>query len=206
MAKVLASYKEEINQQKIPSGQKKVLLAGLKLFSEKGFHATTTAEIAHEASVSEGTIYKYFKSKDDLLTKLLNPLLKEVQENFFVQLNDYQDLSKLVAFVVEDRVHFLLINFDFFSLFFQELLTNQNMLNLIKKYVAGEKGVLAYCQNLQHRFTEINQKLTPVQILRILISPMLAYVIQVKLFNLKAADDSADMTLLKRQISANLTD
>lgn len=205
MVKVLASYQEEIANQEIPSGKKKVLLAGLKLFSKKGFHATTTAEIAHEAGVSEGTIYKYFKSKDDLLAKLLSPMLTEIKDNFFVQLDDYHDLTKLISFLVEDRIQFLLINFDFLKLFIQELLTDNKIIDLIKSEIAGKNGVFAYFDDLKKRFGEINSDLTSIQLLRIFISPIFTYVVQVKVFGINSQDKNADLALIKKQIYLGLT-
>lgn len=205
MVKVLASYQEEIANQEIPSGKKKVLLAGLKLFSKKGFHATTTAEIAHEAGVSEGTIYKYFKSKDDLLAKLLSPMLTEIKDNFFVQLDDYHDLTKLISFLVEDRIQFLLINFDFLKLFIQELLTDNKIIDLIKTEVTGKNGVFAYFDDLKKRFGEINSDLTSIQLLRIFISPIFVYVVQVKVFGINSSDKNADLALIKKQIYLGLT-
>ncbi|MCO6533279.1 MAG: TetR/AcrR family transcriptional regulator [Lactobacillus panisapium] len=205
MVKVLASYQEEIANQEIPSGKKKVLLAGLKLFSKKGFHATTTAEIAHEAGVSEGTIYKYFKSKDDLLAKLLSPMLTEIKDNFFVQLDDYHDLTKLISFLVEDRIQFLLINFDFLKLFIQELLTDNKIIDLIKTEIAGKNGVFAYFDDLKKRFGEINSDLTSIQLLRIFISPIFTYVVQVKVFGINSQDKNADLALIKKQIYLGLT-
>ena len=205
MVKVLASYQEEIANQEIPSGKKKVLLAGLKLFSKKGFHATTTAEIAHEAGVSEGTIYKYFKSKDDLLAKLLSPMLTEIKDNFFVQLDDYHDLTKLISFLVEDRIQFLLINFDFLKLFIQELLTDNKIIDLIKTEVTGKNGVFAYFDDLKKRFGEINSDLTSIQLLRIFISPIFTYVVQVKVFGIVPSDPTADLALIKKQIYLGLT-
>lgn len=205
MVKVLASYQEEIANQEIPSGKKKVLLAGLKLFSKKGFHATTTAEIAHEAGVSEGTIYKYFKSKDDLLAKLLSPMLTEIKNNFFVQLDDYHDLTKLISFLVEDRIQFLLINFDFLKLFIQELLTDNKIIDLIKTEVTGKNGVFAYFDDLKKRFGEINSDLTSIQLLRIFISPIFVYVVQVKVFGINSSNKNTDLALIKKQIYLGLT-
>ncbi|MCX8722159.1 MULTISPECIES: TetR/AcrR family transcriptional regulator [unclassified Lactobacillus] len=205
MVKVLASYQEEIANQEIPSGKKKVLLAGLKLFSKKGFHATTTAEIAHEAGVSEGTIYKYFKSKDDLLANLLSPMLTEIKDNFFVQLDDYHDLKKLISFLVEDRMQFWLINFDFLKLFIQELLINNQIVDLIKTKIMGKNGVFAHFDDLKERFNEINQELTSAQLLRIFISPIFTYVVQVKVFGIVPSDPTADLALIKKQIYLGLT-
>ena len=48
-----------------------ILKKSLELFSSKGFKATSTRSIAHSAEVSEGLIFKHFKSKNGLLLELL---------------------------------------------------------------------------------------------------------------------------------------
>jgi len=45
--------------------------AALEAFAELGFHAASMAEIARRASVSKALIYRYFKSKEDLLCELV---------------------------------------------------------------------------------------------------------------------------------------
>ena len=45
----------------------RLLRAGLELFTTIGFRATTTPEIATHAGVAEGTIYRHFTGKEDLL-------------------------------------------------------------------------------------------------------------------------------------------
>jgi AcrR family transcriptional regulator len=47
--------------------RQKLLRAGLELFTTLGFRATTTPEIASRAGVAEGTIYRHFSGKEDLL-------------------------------------------------------------------------------------------------------------------------------------------
>ena len=48
-----------------------ILKKSLELFSSKGFKATSTRSIADLAEVSEGLIFKHFKSKNGLLSELL---------------------------------------------------------------------------------------------------------------------------------------
>ena len=50
-------------------GDKRELIreAAIRVFSEKGYHETRADEIAQEAGVAVGTIYNYFKSKEDIL-------------------------------------------------------------------------------------------------------------------------------------------
>ena len=45
-----------------------ILDAALTVFSSKGFHATNVSDVAAQAGVSQGTIYWYFDSKEELFT------------------------------------------------------------------------------------------------------------------------------------------
>lgn len=51
--------------------QQKIIASALKLFSEQGFTATSTREIAQMADVSEGLIFRHFNSKDGLLDAIM---------------------------------------------------------------------------------------------------------------------------------------
>jgi AcrR family transcriptional regulator len=59
-----------ISQSKISDKQEKIWSAALKLFVEYGFHGTPTSRIAREAGVSNGTLFHYFKTKDELVVSL----------------------------------------------------------------------------------------------------------------------------------------
>jgi AcrR family transcriptional regulator len=48
-----------------------IIEAALALFSRKGFRGTTTREIAEAAGCSEATIFKYFTTKDELYSAIL---------------------------------------------------------------------------------------------------------------------------------------
>jgi len=50
--------------------QEQILKAALKLFVEYGFHGTPTSKIAREAGVSNGTLFHYYKTKDELVVVL----------------------------------------------------------------------------------------------------------------------------------------
>ncbi|MCB1165926.1 MAG: TetR/AcrR family transcriptional regulator [Leptospiraceae bacterium] len=50
----------------------KILEASLRIFTEKGFAAATTAEIAASCQIAEGTIYNYFQSKAEILVALVD--------------------------------------------------------------------------------------------------------------------------------------
>lgn len=62
-----------------PTG-KKILEAATKIFTKKGYKGATTSEIAREAGVAEGTIFKHFKSKKELFLSLFIPFLIQMAE------------------------------------------------------------------------------------------------------------------------------
>ena len=57
-----------------------ILDATLKLISENGFHGTPMAQVAAEAGVGAGTIYRYFENKDALITELFLELKREISQ------------------------------------------------------------------------------------------------------------------------------
>ena len=50
--------------------QQKIIDIASKLFSKRGYNATSTKLIAEEAGVSEGLIFRHFENKEKLLRKL----------------------------------------------------------------------------------------------------------------------------------------
>jgi AcrR family transcriptional regulator len=62
MPKITDAQKETRRQQ--------ILDAALRCFSRDGFHNTTTADIVRESGVSQGTLYLYFATKEDIVVAL----------------------------------------------------------------------------------------------------------------------------------------
>lgn len=205
LVQVISAYEKELNNEKIPAGKKKVLLAALDLFSNQGFHATTTSKIAKAAGVSEATIYKYFQSKDDLLKKLLSPLFIELQQDFIGSLSQYQTLDALVTFIVKDRLEFIKTNFDFIKLLLQEILTDPKLLQYFKDLISKETDFINVFNSWKQKFSEIDPSLTPIEIIRIIIGPIGAFALQTDLFNYQDSDAATNYALIKKQIIAGLT-
>jgi AcrR family transcriptional regulator len=72
--------------QKSSGTEKAILEAAIVLFAEKGFSATTTRQIAQAAGVNEVTLFRHFRSKQELFHKILEeikrlypPLIEERQ-------------------------------------------------------------------------------------------------------------------------------
>ena len=56
------------------------MIQGRFLFKEKGFHRTTTREIARHAGFSIGTLYEYIRTKEDILYLVCDSIYDEVSE------------------------------------------------------------------------------------------------------------------------------
>jgi AcrR family transcriptional regulator len=72
-----ANKKESSSNRTVKNRRQDILEAGLKLFAEKGYNGSTTAEIARAAGVAEGTIFRHFPTKKDLLIAVLEPKVLE---------------------------------------------------------------------------------------------------------------------------------
>lgn len=94
-----------------------IMEAALKLFTERGFHGTSTAQISKDAGVATGTLFNYFPTKEDLI----NSLYFEVKGNLSQAMgkdieseNIFQDKLRkiwlnLVRWGVDNQEEFLFV-------------------------------------------------------------------------------------------------
>src|SRR5216110_2726110 len=62
----------------IPGAKKDAILrAATDVFAERGFFNAQVADVAHAAGVAAGTVYLYFRSKDDLLVSIFERTMRE---------------------------------------------------------------------------------------------------------------------------------
>ena len=64
----------------------RIMNAAITTFAQKGYHQATMAAVAREAGVAAGTIYLYFKSKDDLLISIFEEKVQGFIDEFHSQL------------------------------------------------------------------------------------------------------------------------
>lgn len=81
--------------------RRQILDAAVEVFAESGFHKSRVSEVARAAEVADGTIYLYFKSKDDILISIFEETMAEMIEGVQAALAAVSDpLDKLRAFAV----------------------------------------------------------------------------------------------------------
>jgi len=121
----------------------RILNVAQKIFATFGLKKTTVDEIAQKAGIGKGTIYNYFKSKEELFAKVVEREVKELKEKITeaVQKVDPPE-KKLEAFLITKIKHlFKLKNFysikrDMLDAIFSELK------KIIKDYYEFEKRTL----------------------------------------------------------------
>src|SRR5271169_6676996 len=60
----------KISETQRETRRQHIMAAALRCFSRDGFHNTTTADIVRESGVSQGALYLYFATKDDIVVAL----------------------------------------------------------------------------------------------------------------------------------------
>ena len=82
--------------------RRRIIDAAVKVFAEKGFFGSKVSEIAETAGVADGTIYLYFKSKDDILISLFQEKMSEIVKQLQAILSEESDPeTKMRRYVIE---------------------------------------------------------------------------------------------------------
>ena len=200
---ILESYDHWLEQEKMPAGKKKSMKAAIKLFAQKGFNGTSTVDIAEMAGVSQATLFKYFKTKEELLTEIIMPVIPQIFHEFYPELIKYTKLEEIVAFVVQNRFSFILANQVILKIIFQEALINEHMRKKIMSRMMSpdlRNQILMFLDCLKKENPQVNQKLTTTEILRIFVGPTLAYCVQRFVLEQETVDEDQDLRFIQRQI------
>lgn len=207
---ILKSSLNYVNLESMPPGKKKTLNAAIMLFSKQGYKGTSTLEIAEIAGVSQATVFKYFKTKQELLGAIVSPIIPELFLNFFVKLKNIETTKELIHFIVRDRFEFIKENKDTIKIILSELLTNEqfkeNILSNINN-ILKDNEVEDLFRIIFKEKDYINKDLTFPEILRSIIGPISIYFIQrfIIFDDINSENEEYDLSLIEKQIYNNLT-
>ena len=71
-----------------------ILEAALAVFSDKGYHATNVSDVAAKAGVSQGTIYWYFDSKDELFKAAILAVFEQFGADTMIGMLDHETATE----------------------------------------------------------------------------------------------------------------
>lgn len=87
--------------------RERILRAAVKVFAKKGFFASRVSEIAKAAGVADGTIYLYFKSKDEVLTSLFEDRISKLLGVLREEISQAPDAKARVRRLIEVQLSLL---------------------------------------------------------------------------------------------------
>lgn len=207
---ILDDYQALLAGKQLPQGQKKTLLAAIELFSQQGFDGTSTAQIAEKAGVSQATIFKYYKTKEDLLNAVVEPVISElcpkIQEDFIreIKANSASSRADLVSFIVFNRFAYIKQNQQVIRIVFQQLLTKQDFSAVIQQAIHDrlQENPDLVRQSLDI-LLEKHPEYTVMDLVRIVAGPLAAYFMQRFVFIKfpdREFDEDRDLKQITKQI------
>ncbi len=81
-----------------------ILEAALKVIAENGFHGSQISKIAKEAGIADGTVYLYFKNKEDILISLFQQRLGDLVSMFNSSVRETNSAEEAIRRICE--IHF----------------------------------------------------------------------------------------------------
>ncbi len=97
-----------------------ILSSAEKVFAAKGFFPTTMSDIAREAEFGTGTLYKYFKSKEELYFTLIDERVEEMSRLVKAELSQKTSAIERIKKVLGLQFEFIERNRDFFKIYISE--------------------------------------------------------------------------------------
>lgn len=201
---IFESFEDYLEEADYPQGKKKIMRSAVELISTKGYDGTSTLNIAEHAGLSQATLFKYFKTKVDLLMAILHPVIPGLFGSFFEELLTFETTEEKIHYFVHNRMTYLKKNRDLMKIICHELLSNNKLRyeqifiwNTIQdKLQKFHKGLLAD--------PRIDPDLTLPQMLRICVGPLFAYFVQLYIIGDNGEMREEDLELLEKQILGGL--
>ncbi|MFJ5769037.1 TetR/AcrR family transcriptional regulator [Psychrobacillus sp. NPDC093180] len=107
----------KLSEKKLQKKKQEIILSAVKIVNQKGYQGATMEEIAAELLMTKGSLYYYFKNKEDLLFQchemVLGQAISELEDYFHEDLSNEQKLRKMIAnhirYMIEEKETFNMI-------------------------------------------------------------------------------------------------
>lgn len=93
-----------------PDKPQQIIEAAVRVFARRGYYNSRVSDIAREAGIAAGTIYLYFKTKDEILVTLFRDKMAEFVDSLRKAIAGERDAASKVRTLV--RLHFSLLEKD----------------------------------------------------------------------------------------------
>jgi len=126
--------------------------ASIRVFARKGYHGATMEEIAAVAGIGKGSIYRYFKSKEDLLRQLLTAKYGEILERFVLIFKRDENVLLQIQEMIEIWIEFIEGNYLVYN-----LIQNKNIQQLLGEDIMFYDFFVTHLPMLKDRIIVMNK-------------------------------------------------
>lgn len=185
--------------------KEKILKTSLKLFSDKGFKATTVRDIAGAMGVKQSALYNHFKNKDEILETLVKDLTSSAIVTIFED-KDTQELQKQgKALLASIATTFKLIGFDskneaLLKLLMQEIYRNERIREIYNEHFYQENVKKLSGLFFAMMQAEQIKSSDPLLLANEFFSPLFFYQMQVSLLKLDKKSTSSVVSMFEKHV------
>ncbi len=131
-------------QPALTEKQKQILLSAIEIFSQKGYATTSTNEIAKKAGVAEGTIFRHYKTKKELLLSIVTPVMTRMVAPFIINdvkkvlHKDHETFEDFLTAFFLNRVVFIRKNLPILKIMLQEIPFHEDLREQFMEHVGSK--------------------------------------------------------------------
>ena len=185
--------------------KEKILKTALKLFSTKGYKATTVRDIAGAMNIKQSALYNHFKNKDEILETLVS----ELNTSAIVTIFDDKESSELhkqgKSLLMSIATTFKLIGFDgqneaLLKLLMQEIYRNERIREIYNEYFYQENVKKLSSLFFMMMQDEMIKSSDPLLLANEFFSPLFFYQMQVSLLKLDKKSTSSVVSMFEKHV------
>ncbi|WP_374017752.1 TetR/AcrR family transcriptional regulator [Paenibacillus thiaminolyticus] len=173
---------------KMTEKQERIVKAAIEVFVQKGFAASSTSEIAQRAGVAEGTIFRHYKTKKDLLLSIVAPSIVKLIAPFVLREfkdvldTEYESYDQFLRVFIENRIDFLHHNMSLVRIVLQELPFHPDLEAQLQEIIVSQ--VKERVEKIIRRFQAEGKlvELPTGTVIRLTASVIIGYVLARSLF------------------------
>lgn len=187
-------------EEKMTDKQIKIIQAAVEIFAEKGYSATSTNEIAQKAGVAEGTIFRHYKTKKELLISIVVPMMSRlvapfVMRDFHKVLDSpYERFDDFLRAVMRNRLAFAQKNAPILKIMLHEIPFHSELQGRFKELLL--EHVASRIERVVTHFQGKGEvvEMPPFTLMRMAASVIIGYVLtRVFIMPETAWDDDAEI-------------
>ena len=183
----------------------KILKHALKLFSSKGYKATTVRDIAGAVGIKQSALYNHFKNKDEILETLISNLTSSAIVTIFDDKESKELHKQGKSLLMSIATTFKLIGFDsqneaLLKLLMQEIYRNERIREIYNEYFYQENVKKLSGLFFAMMQDEMIKSSDPLLLANEFFSPLFFYQMQVSLLKLDKKSTSSVVSLFEKHV------